>query len=572
MRQYLLFRLLIIILSFLMVTFYLTCVTPVAKEVTCIYLYTLLGLYLALGLLSFFTFPRWKHSWLLFRQQVLIDFGIQALLIWSTGGVVSIFSPILFVTLAAATGVASARGAFILATLTTFLLGGTTLAYALGLVPPSSSWAKWIFAGESSAFIVSYLIASVLALYAISTLGSKLSLGLRQAEYLQQEIIESMAEGLLAVNREGRVVHLNGEARKLLALSGTEAFYRGKPLAQVLGNSPETQQESTELASLYKALVEGRRRRFETALTDQQGRTKPVEVKISSLLDDKGTLRCSIGLFSDLSLKKEIEAAERRIQRLEELQVMAMGIAHEIRNPLASIRGCVQEIARRHSGGPLERQFSEIVLKESDRLDRILEDFLHYARSRPVDLIPIDLISVIDEAVVLLRSRPELAARQLDWNPSLERPRIFGDRDRLIQVFLNLGLNAIEATACEGGRMGIELRRSPCPPFPPQRPDLEAAVSGIEVIFWDNGEGMSEAEKNNVFTPFFTTKQDGSGLGLSIIYRIVREHMGMVDVESALGKGTRVRIRLPEIAAVERQSPGERRGARIVRSEEAAYA
>jgi signal transduction histidine kinase len=248
-----------------------------------------------------------------------------------------------------------------------------------------------------------------------------------------------------------------------------------------------------------------------------------------------------------LTLKREVEAAERRIQKLEELQVMAMGIAHEIRNPLASIRGCVQEIARLTQCGIREHRFMEIICRESDRLDRIIEDFLRYARSGPADLLPVDFTEVIEEAVLLIKSRSEFGARELRWSPPVERPRVFGDRNRLIQLFLNLGINAIEATDPNGGRINVVIRPRVSAPSQARKSGGKLA-SGVEVEFSDNGSGIEDADLKRVFTPFFTTKPGGSGLGLSIVEKIVSEHHGALDVQSAKGEGTTVHIWLPALA------------------------
>lgn len=556
MQQYLLFRLLVTALGFLLVTFYLSFQVPEAQEATAVYLYALLTAYLGLGIASRVTFSSWKNNARWYRHQVLIDFGIQGLLVWSTGGVVSIFSPILFVTLAGATGVASPRGSNLLATVATVFLAGTTVAYALGLVPATSAWSSWIFSGGNSVFVGAYLIANILGLYAISALGSRLSRGLRTAEDLQAEIIESMAEGLLAVDEGGRIVHLNGEARKLMGLEGDEESYRLRTLEEVLASRAE--RDETDCKSLHRlreAFASPGRRRFEAVFRGAEGRDRPVEVKISSVTDDKMRLRCRVGLFSDLSLKREIESAERRIQRLEELQIMAMGIAHEIRNPLASIRGCVQEISRSANAESGGDRFAGIVVRESDRLDRIIEDFLGFARTAPSDLVPLNLVDVVREVEDLLRQRAGAREDAVELRCEERRIRVYGDRDRLVQVFLNLGINALQATAQTGGRVRLEVVTGADVYIDSRGWSTEdRSVGGAEVRIQDEGPGIAEEDLERVFTPFFTTKSGGSGLGLSVVERIVREHLGTVSIESGRDGGTLVHVRLPVLS--EEGGPG----------------
>ncbi|MEM7233067.1 MAG: ATP-binding protein [Planctomycetota bacterium] len=556
MRQYLVFRVLVTVLGFLLVTLYLSCISPETRDATRVYLYSLLVFYLCVGVVSKLTFPRWKGTWAAYKQQVLIDFVVQALLVWTTGGVVSIFSPILFVTLASATGVSSQRGSDRLATCTTIFLAGTTVAYSSGIVPSSSSWSRWIFSGENSIFIASYLLANILGLYVISKLGSRLSTGLRDSEYLREEIIENMAEGLVAVDRSGKIVHLNEEARKLLGLRGGSASFSLEPLDQVLLSATYRARSADGGADPMEALVDhdrrkildafsSDRRRFEVQLRSVDGCVRPVEVKISTLLDDKQRLRCRVGLFSDLSLKREVEVAERRIQKLEELQVMALGIAHELRNPLASIRGCVQEMGRAATEDSIQKRYSSIVIKESDRLDRIIEEFLSYARSAPVDLIPLDLFELVHEAVDLIQSRQDVEGRKVEFLRPEFDCRVYGDRDRLLQVFLNLGINAIQATEDDSGRIEIEVGRGALPGGEEVHGGDDSARSAVEICVRDNGRGIPEEDMQKVFTPFYTTKHSGNGLGLSIVDRIVRDHMGFIDLERNDNGGTTVRLTLP---------------------------
>jgi signal transduction histidine kinase len=574
LKQYLVFRLLVTLLGFLMVTLYVTCLSQEAKEATYVHLYSVLGVYLLFGVASFATFSRWASRPVLYRPQLLVDFALQAVLVWSTGGVVSIFTPLLFVTLAAATAVSSIRDAFALATLTTLLLAGTTLAYGLGFMPATSTWSSWIFTGEKSAEIASYLVASVLGLYTVSSLGSKLSHGLRRAEHLQEEIIENMAEGLLAVDHETRVIRMNGECRRLLGLPSVPGG-SGEPfLRQLLDGCEPKRVSKAPLAEICDALVQGRKQRFETALSGPDGAERPVEVKVSTVRDDRGRLRLGIALFSDLSLQREMEKAEERIHRLEEIHVLAMGLAHEIRNPLASIRGCVQEIARLTAGLAGVARFAEIVVRESDRLDRIIEDFFQYAKSAPPDTQAVDVVAVAQEAVLLLRGRQDVGRREVKIRTSRTVPQVRGDRDRLLQVLLNLGINAIHATQESEGCLGVEVL--PCGlPNPRGRRcgDGQRECAGVEVVVWDNGPGMDRRVAEKAFTPFFTTKPNGMGLGLAVVERIVREHAGTVQVDTEPGSGTRVIVRLPGLEAAEggrmererereREREGEREGER----------
>lgn len=193
---------------------------------------------------------------------------------------------------------------------------------------------------------------------------------------------------------------------------------------------------------------------------------------------------------------------------------------------------------------PIAKRCMEIVRKESDRLDGILEEFLRFARPKTVDLVPLDLVQVIEDAAGLLKSRQDFGSRSLWLSFPPERPRIFGDRDRLTQVLLNLGLNAIEATRPEDGVITITLRKRRYATLEGRTRGREL-VDGIEVEMSDNGKGLPEGDLKKLFTPFFTTKDRGNGLGLCIVNRIVREHMGALDVSSVENQGATFRMWFP---------------------------
>jgi signal transduction histidine kinase len=261
---------------------------------------------------------------------------------------------------------------------------------------------------------------------------------------------------------------------------------------------------------------------------------QPVEVRVTIARDARERVRFKVALFSDLTLEREVARKERQIRKLEETQRLALGLAHEIRNPLASIRGCCQEIRRMTVDGQQAR-LARIVMDESDRLDSIIEEFQCYARVTPSRLVTTDLVGVLDTVSVLLSNRSEFGARELLWSRPSESRWIEGDRDRLIQIALNLGLNAIEATDAEVGHIGLSI---------------EESDEHWELCVSDNGPGISAAEIASVLAPFYTTKQSGTGLGLAIVERIVDEHGGEICIELSEEGGALVRLRFPKSRSV----------------------
>ncbi|HLU47618.1 MAG TPA: histidine kinase dimerization/phospho-acceptor domain-containing protein, partial [Planctomycetota bacterium] len=407
MRQYLIFRLLISVLGFVLIAFHIAWLAPGSSYSAVAFLYTALTAYFFAAVAFQVTFRRWQAVQWMYHLQAPFDLVVIGALIWATGGVVSVLSPVLFVFLAAATGITSPRGALGLATLAALILSSATFAQGHGLVPTGSSWLDWGIIKERSGLASAFVVANVLGLYVIGSLGSKLSHGLRDSEELQEEITQAIGEGLIAVDRFGRLIRLNREACRLLGIHLELEPHSHLLLEEVVFDAP-TDADLEGRRAIANALRDGSPTRFETTLVGIDARSRPVLVKTSTVTDDKDRLRCRVAVISDLTLEREIAAAERRIEKLEELQVMALGIAHEIRNPLASIRGCVQEIVRSVPPSPTSGTLARIVLKESDRLDRIVEDFLAYARGPSSRPQPVELLGLIEETVLLLRQRGDL--------------------------------------------------------------------------------------------------------------------------------------------------------------------
>ncbi len=229
-----------------------------------------------------------------------------------------------------------------------------------------------------------------------------------------------------------------------------------------------------------------------------------------------------------------IEEQLRRAERLSALGELAAVLAHEIRNPLGSIKGTAEILKDDFLPGDRKYEFLEILVKETDRLNRVVEDFLHLARPIQVERETCDIMAQLGDVVTLVT--PEAAARGVRLLLTPARVALVrGDPEKLRQAFLNLVLNGIQA-APRGGALTITAER---------RPDSDGTPPVIEITFADTGDGMEPDVMARIFEPFFTTKAGGTGLGLAITQRIVESHGGKIDVESAKGKGTTFRVKLP---------------------------
>ena len=563
-ERYLIFRLAVIPMAFVLVTICQAGMAPYLRPSAFDFFYGLLGFYTLLALVSLplarRTRSRRAFAWI----QVVADFLVAGTLIWGSGGVSSVFGPLLFVAVFNASTILPGAGVLAAASLSTLFLALTSLEAQLG---GASLGHGALSTPVSLSGIAARLVANAVALHVVALLGTRLSRGFLSLQSVQSEIIENMAEGLVAIDGNRRVVEFNGEARRIFGIPADLPAV-GRPLAEALPGE--------RLRLVREAfLVEGRERQ-EFNLPTLEGATRPVEAKVSRVSDEGGRLRCRIGLFSDMSLKKEIERAERRIQKLEQLYDMARGIAHEIRNPLASIQGCAQEIRRAVqgnvgqgnagqaiatqgaagqtvSGGIVSgtEKLADIICRESGRLDRLIEDLLSNARRGPVNLVPLDLRGVVEETAIQLRKHSGISGRRVLFDLPAEPVRVRGDAQRLKQVLLNLGLNAIEATDPARGEISFRFARREFTAMDRRRAGERRLVPGIEVEVADNGSGIPQELKTLVFTPFFSTKEKGHGLGLAVVHRIVSDHLGTVDVESTPGEGTRFRIWMPLCGAHE---------------------
>lgn len=359
-----------------------------------------------------------------------------------------------------------------------------------------------------------------LALFAVTFLAGKLSEEARHVRILNEEILQNMAGGVLAVDRFGAIAYANDQARRLLGVRDGAA---GVEYARVMPK---------EVAAVFsRALTGGERVQSELVVNGT-----PVEMSISHLKDERHPgLRGVVAIVNDLSLRSQMEKVTRQAGRFKALFEMSAGIAHEIRNPLASIRGAVQELQNVPLENPDDRKLMEVVVRESDRLNKIITDFLEYASDRPVQFSLCNVPDILREVAVLLGTRDP----QRRMRVSVDVPKTFLVRaapDRLKQVFLNLGVNALEAT-----ERPVQLTIRCLPATAPEGAPRDGAL----VEFEDNGPGIPADILPRIFDPFFTTKPKGTGMGLAIARKIVDEHAGSIRVDNRSGRGSIFRIWIP---------------------------
>ncbi len=351
-----------------------------------------------------------------------------------------------------------------------------------------------------------------------------------------EAVLAGLPDAVIAVDTSLRIVFWNSAAEVLTERSARRADGR---LVKELFPA-----EASVVRRLGETLATGESRSEPEALVERpDGKAVPVSIVTAPLFGHDGTVAAAVAVLRDLSRIRQLEAEVRRGETLAAAGRMAVGLAHEIRNPLGAIRGAVQLLRREL--GPESRltEYTDVLLTEVDRVNRSIEMLLDLARPVQLRLVPLNLHQLLERVALLAEegAREGGVAIVRRYDPSL--PPILGDEDRLVQVFHNLVRNALDAMK-GGGRITLTTRVSLNPLF--GKMDLGAGQrSMVEASVGDEGAGIPVAVRARIFDPFFTTKDKGLGLGLAICHRILEEHRGAIQLESAEGRGTTVTCFLP---------------------------
>jgi len=351
-----------------------------------------------------------------------------------------------------------------------------------------------------------------------------------------ESVLAGLPDAVIAVDGALHVVFWNAAAEELTGRSARRA--QGRVLKEILPTGSSLVRRLTETLSTGEHRSEA-----DGVLDTVDSRTVPVSIVTAPLFARDGTVEAAVGVVRDVSRIRQLEDEVRRGETLAAAGRMAVGVAHEIRNPLGAIRGAVQLLARELGDDPRWREYTDVLTKEVDRVNRIIESLLDLGRPVQLRRAPLNLHQLFERVALLheetARARGISFVRRYD--PSL--PPILGDEDRLLQLFHNLVANAMDAMK-QGGRLTLATRVSMNALYGKmdvgtgQRSMVEAQVA-------DEGTGIPADVRARIFDPFFTTKERGLGLGLALCHRIVEEHQGAIQVESAEGRGTAVTCFLP---------------------------
>src|SRR5512135_874687 len=382
------------------------------------------------------------------------------------------------------------------------------------------------------------LVAAVPAYFAsrikvMSAEHEALAVELRQARLEASDVLHNLVSGVLTVDADGKLLFANPAAEQILAFRAKDWLGRAF-LPELARTSPEfwAAVASTARRGIRLMRVEATVRRDE--------RSFPVGLTTTTIAGSPGPPRVT-AIFTDISDSKRLEELHLRAERLEAVAELSAGLAHEIKNPLASIRSSVEQLSRSNRTNPDERFLAGLIVRESDRLSRLLSEFLDFSRVRVTEYRAVDLRAVAAAAVRLVRQHPDCPTEvqiEIAGGPT----PMEGDEDLLHRVVSNLVLNAVQASG-----PGAHIRVFTGRPRQEEVPAGLAMENPVALRVSDNGPGIPEAVRERLFEPFVTGRQGGTGLGLAIVQRAVVAHRGMVLVDSTPGNGTTFTVFFPAV-------------------------
>ena len=339
---------------------------------------------------------------------------------------------------------------------------------------------------------------------------------------LHERIVESIRSGVVTTDLEGRIYTFNAAAEEITGYKQQDV--RGQDASIFFGEIKEIIAGSLEIHSTQSSP------RFEADCLTADGLRLRLGFTISPLSSEGGDTTGTVITFQDLTHIRALEETSRRQDRLAAIGRMAASIAHEIRNPLAAMRGSIQMLRADMSSDSSQTELMEIILRESDRLNRIISDFLSYARPRSIIQTKVNLGELLQQTFMLLRHSAEInQAHRIEEQVPAKPALINADAEQLQQVFWNLSRNALQAMPA-GGTLRATVH--------------ENSGDRLRISFSDTGRGMAPEQVEHLFEPFSSTT-GGTGLGLSIVYQIIRDHGGTINVRSRQGHGTTITIELP---------------------------
>ncbi|MGD9157911.1 MAG: ATP-binding protein [Desulfobacteraceae bacterium] len=461
--------------------------------------------------------------------QLLADTFFVTAIIYSTGGIGSIFSFLYILNIINASIILYRRGGMIVASSCSILYGLLLDLHYYNIIHPLGS--GWEHSSQYQASNIFYIIVvNIAAFYIVAFLSSlpseqarKSREELKEKEYdiskleaLNEWIINSITSGLITIDGQKNIILFNPAAEKIFGFAGTEVI--GKKIPDILPLIDEHLSDAGEDNGVRPSISH---KYSDLKYQNAKGEILSLRFFMSPLIIPDTDQKGNILLFQDVTEMTEIEKEMKRVEGLALVGELAAGIAHEIRNPMASISGSIQMLKEGMDTDEVNKRLMDIILREVDRLNHLINDFLKYARPKPFELREFNLKQMITESLELLKNSGKWK-KNIELKTDLDSiDKIVSDPEQVRQVIWNILLNAVEALH-EGGILFIGTKSVTSDSQGEKGPDM------IEIKVRDSGKGFSERALDQMFSPFFTTKEEGSGLGLAIVKQIVEGLKGSV--------------------------------------------
>jgi two-component system sensor histidine kinase PilS (NtrC family) len=500
-----------------------------------VYLYFLVGIIYFLTFIYALLINFIKTLVSLAYTQIIIDVLLISFLIYITGGTGSVFNFFYILSIISASIFLGRRGSFLIASQSSFLYGALINLEYYKIIKPEGGQIILASESRSTTDILYFVIMNIIAFYLVAFLSSHLSeqvkssqrelhekqIDLDYLKALHNNIVQSVNTGILTIDKDNRITSFNKAAEEITGFKLNQIYYY--KIGETFPGLEEIINQSSPIDPSN---------RYETEHIKTDGEKVFLGFSFSPLKDTSNNDLGKIIIFQDLTKLKEMEDQIKRSDRLAASGQLAAGIAHEIRNPLASMSGSIQILKNDLDLTDVNKQLMDILIRETERIDLLIDEFLLFASPDEKKKEKINLYNIILDILQILKN-------DALWNKNIvphlalqEESFIKGNFNQIKQLFFNIIINALQAMT-KGGELKILM-------------DSNHNKESVKITISDSGSGIPQENIKKIFDPFYTTKEKGVGLGLSIVHKIIENHNGKIIVNSEQNKGTSFNIYLPQ--------------------------
>jgi two-component system sensor histidine kinase PilS (NtrC family) len=515
--------------------------TEILPEISITLFYVIFALTYFLSLVYLLLLKFIKNTKLNIYIQTLCDVALITALVYVTGGIRSIYSVFYPLVIIYSVLFLEKGGGLIIASASSIFYGLLIDLEYYNIIHPIYAIAVHDY-DFGAGYVFTRIFIHILSFYIIALLASfvveqerkarillaEKETAFDQLDLLHRSIIESVDTGIMTINLQGKIKSFNRAAEEISGLTFAEVENRN--IVEIFQNFVHIKDKISQ--ENYKSLIKNR---YNLEFTSKGNKNLILGCSVSLLKDNKDKRIGNILIFQDLTSIKKMEEALEKNKRLAIIGEMAAGLAHEMRNPLASISGSIQVLRKDIKLSDIDERLMQIILRGKDQLENIIKDFLLLARPIQGNQQIIIIREIIEDVVESVHYVP-------DWNDNItvslslsDNLTVYANRAEIRAIVWNLILNSVQAMP-EGGILSIETKKSLSD---------DSTIEFLEIRISDTGYGIDEKHLNKIFEPFFTTKEKGTGLGLAIVNKLVEGYAGTTKIESNIERGTTFSLTLP---------------------------